>query len=825
MNQATPIDHQTLQPPKPDPTASRQSDTMERDRRQSSLIQYNFFNRDRASGSWDGLIMPDRPQSPKINDMSSDRPLLPQDELEQLYEQAPCGYHSLDANGLYIRINQTELTMLGYRREELLHQKMADLLTPASQATFAANFPRFMQQGWIRDVEFEMIRRDGSILLTSISATAIYDAAGNYQMSRSVMLDISDRHRLQTEQQQATIDLQEAHQRIVTTWETMTDAYVSYDLDWRFTYANQAAIMVVTHLSGVAPQAILGKTHWEVFPTLAGGEFEQRYRAAIATQTPVHFELRYEPTGDWFEIHAYPSPIGLGVYFRDITDRKEADKTIREQAALLDIASDAIYVCDLEQRILYWNRGAERLYGWSAKQAIGQNVHELLQEPEAESNAIMQTLLAQGAWQGEIHRVTQAGRAIVVDVRWTLVQQDGTPKSILNVDTDITQKKQLETQFLRAQRLESLGTLASGIAHDLNNILTPMIGIVQLLPVKIPNLDPPTQRLLQILGDSSRRGADLVKQILSFTRGIEGTPTNTQIKHLIAEIQKVVQQTFPKNIDLVLELPRELWLIAADATLLHQVLMNLAVNARDAMPEGGTLQITAENLAIDENYARMNLDAQIGNYVVVTIADTGMGMPPEIVDRIFDPFFTTKPIGQGTGLGLSTVIGIINSHHGFVNVYSEVGKGTRFKIYLPASDTSATDTPIVDVTMRSGNGELILVVDDESAVQEVTKTTLETYGYQAMIASDGVDAIACYAEHKKEIRVVLLDLMMPALDSPTVIRTLCKLNPEVQIIAMSGLATNESITRTIGDGVQAFLAKPFTATELLDALDRVLTKT
>jgi PAS domain S-box-containing protein len=757
---------------------------------------------------------------------SSDRPLLPQDELEQLYEQAPCGYHSVDANGVFVRVNQTELNMLGYSRAELIgRMKFTDLLTPASQQIFQTKFPQFKQQGWIRDVEFELIGKNGDRLPVSVSGTAITDAAGNYVMSRSVMLDIRDRVRLRTNQQQATIDLQEAHQRIVTTWESMTDAYVAMDLDWRFTYANQAALMVVTQLSGVAPQAILGKTQWDGFPTLAGGEFERRYRDAIATQTPVHFELQYEPTGDWFEIHAYPSPIGMGVYFRDITDRKADDQTIREQAALLDIASDAIYVCDLEQRILYWNQGAERLYGWTAIEAIGQSATALLREPEPQIPAMMQTLLAQGAWQGEINRLTQAGQAIVVDVRWTLVQQHGVAQSILNVDTDITQKKQLETQFLRAQRLESLGTLASGIAHDLNNILTPMIGIVQLLPVKIPNLDPPTQRLLQILSDSSRRGADLVKQILSFTRGIEGKPTNTQIKHLIAEIQKVIQQTFPKNIDLVLDLPKELWLIAADVTLLHQVLMNLAVNARDAMPAGGTLQITAENLTIDENYARMNLAAKVGNYVVITIADTGQGMPPEIVDRIFDPFFTTKAIGQGTGLGLSTVIGIIHSHHGFVNVYSEVGKGTRFKVYLPATDTSATDTPIVDATPRSGNGELILVVDDETAVQEVTQATLETYGYRAMIASDGVEAIACYAEHKQEIHVVLLDLMMPALDSLTIIRTLCKLNPQVQIIAMSGLATNESITRTMGAGVQAFLAKPFTAPELLELLDRILNKT
>jgi two-component system, cell cycle sensor histidine kinase and response regulator CckA len=357
----------------------------------------------------------------------------------------------------------------------------------------------------------------------------------------------------------------------------------------------------------------------------------------------------------------------------------------------------------------------------------------------------------------------------------------------------------------------------------LNNVLTPIVGIVQLLPVKIPNLDPPTKRLLNILDDSSRRGADLVKQILSFTRGIEGKPTHTQVKHLLAEIQKVIQQTFPKNIDLVLDLPATLWLITADATLLHQVFMNLCVNARDAMPNGGTLQISAENLAIDENYARMHLDAQVGSYVMVTIADTGMGIAPEVLDRIYDPFFTTKDVGQGTGLGLSTVIGIIKTHHGFINVYSEVGKGSRFKVYFPATDTMATEV-IPDPAPRSGQGELILIVDDETAIQEITQATLETHGYRAMTANDGIEAIALYAEHKQAISLVLLDMMMPALDAATTIRTLGKLNPQVQIIAMSGLTTNESITRTMGDRVQAFLAKPFTAPELLNAIDRILSR-
>jgi two-component system, cell cycle sensor histidine kinase and response regulator CckA len=303
----------------------------------------------------------------------------------------------------------------------------------------------------------------------------------------------------------------------------------------------------------------------------------------------------------------------------------------------------------------------------------------------------------------------------------------------------------------------------------------------------------------------------------STTRGIEGKSTNTQVNHLLREVYKIIQQTFPKTIELSPEFAPDLWLIPADATLLHQVFMNLCVNARDAMPNGGTLSMGAENLVIDENYARMHIDAQAGFYVVVTIADTGMGILPKILDRIFEPFFTTKEIGKGTGLGLSTVQGIIKSHRGFINVYSELGKGTRFKIYLPATKASEIDT-VVKSDVPMGHGELILVVDDEVSIQEITKVTLELHGYRTMTASDGIEAIALYAEHKHDVSVILLDLMMPELDSATIIRTLHKLNPQVQIIAMSGLATNEVAINAMQEGIQSFLAKPFTAPELLNLL-------
>jgi PAS domain S-box-containing protein len=882
------------------------------------------------------------------NSWLADPSLEQMDELQQLYDNAPCGYHSLDGNGVFVRVNQTELTMLGYSREELIgNKKFFEILTPASQQIFTANFSLFKQRGYLRDLEFQIIRKDNSIFPVSLSATAIKDADGNYLLSQSVMIDISDRKQLEAKHQKTETELREseqryrllfesnpnpmwiydsetlaflevnraaiehygyseaeflqmtiadirseidlplmrevnrkilpgqphngiwqhikqdgslinvevmahafllagkqanfaqikdvtavkqlavnhqlisdelnaAHQRIITTWESMTDAYVAFDLEWEFTYANQAAISVITQLTGCSASEIIGKSHWDIFPMLAGGELEQLYRHAIVTQVPAHFELPFDETGNWFEIHAYPSEIGLGVYFRDITDRKHTERKLQEQADLLAITSDAIYVHDLENSILFWNHGAERLYDCPEEEMIGQDWRQLL---GCEALLELEDVLSmQNTWQGEVTKRTQSGKEIVVMSRRSVMLDDaGAVKSILTVDTDITEKKLMESQFLRAQRLESLGMLASGIAHDLNNVLTPIIGIVQLLPLKITNLDPQIQRLLEVLNDSAHRGADLVKQILSFTRGIEGKPTNVQIGHLIAETQKIIQETFPKNIDLLVDLPTDLWLTAADATLLHQVFLNLCVNARDAMPMGGNLSITAENLEIDDNYAQMNLDADAGAYVVVTIADTGMGIPKEIVDRIFDPFFTTKDIGKGTGLGLSTVMGVIKSHHGFISVYSEMGKGTRFKVYLPATDEGNLD-PAIKNELLFGNGELILVVDDETAVQEITKATLETHGYKTLLANDGIEAIALYAENKDKISAVLLDMMMPSLDSVTIIRTLSKLNPHVQIITMSGLETNESVTKMTNEGVKAFLAKPFTAHELLQPL-------
>ncbi|MHC5737398.1 PAS domain S-box protein [Nostoc sp.] len=505
---------------------------------------------------------------------------------------------------------------------------------------------------------------------------------------------------------------------------------------------------------------------------------------------------------------------------RDVTERKLAEQKISEQAALLDIATDAILVRDFQSQILFWNKGAERMYGWLSTEVIGQDLYEILYpaETQLQLEEPLKSVIECGLWQGELYKVTKSGKKIVVASRWTLMRDpEGEPKSILTVDTDITEKKQLEEQFFRTQRLESLGTLAGGIAHDLNNILTPILAAAQLVQGNFFQNEERSGQLLALIESNAKRGAALVKQVLSFARGYKGERTIIQVEYLISEIIQIAQQTFPKSIEFSTVIPEDIWAIAGDITQVHQVLMNLVVNARDALPDGGDIKISAENKFIDEAYTRMNLDAQAGHYIVISIADNGIGIPPEILDRIFEPFFTTKGVNTGTGLGLSTVLGIIRSHNGFIKVSSNVGKGSKFDVFLPAVEAPQV-FKIEELDLLPGQGELILVVDDEAQIREIATIILENHNYKILTASNGIEAIALYAQHKHQINAVLMDLMMPEMDGITAIRTLQKMNKQVQIIACSGLNSMEVFTQAADANVQAFLSKPYTAKELLSSL-------
>ncbi len=520
----------------------------------------------------------------------------------------------------------------------------------------------------------------------------------------------------------------------------------------------------------------------------------------------------------------YQDRAAIQVVARDITERKRAEEKIREQADFLDKATDAIIVHDLKGQVIYWNRGGEILYGWTQEEALGRDLIELL-EPKDQKRLleILPKILANGTWSGELKQVTKNGSQRVVQSSCTLLRDPtGAARSVLMINRDVTENKLLEAQLLRSQRLESLGTLAGGIAHDLNNVLTPIMMSVEML--KGACEDSQSQSILDSVETAAARGAEIIKQLLTFARGLKGEFVLLQPKHLIKEMDPILKGTFPKSIEIGIDLVKDLWTVQADATQLHQVLLNLCVNARDAMPDGGKLSIRARNMVVDEQYARAHIDAKPGRYVLIAVDDSGSGISPENLDKIFDPFFTTKEVGRGTGLGLSTVLTIVKNHGGFLTVVSELGRGSSFSVFIPAAQGTEVHETLKDETAPRGREETILVVDDEAAVRAVLSRTLETHGYKVLTAKDGAEAVSTYAREIEEISAVITDIMMPVLDGPATIRALRNVNPDVRFLVITGLTTEAKLQEIKSLGIEHILHKPFKAEKLLKALQQVIRK-
>jgi two-component system cell cycle sensor histidine kinase/response regulator CckA len=665
----------------------------------------------------------------------------------------------------------------------------------------------------------------------------IQEGADDYILKSSLtrlptsLKSVLTKHKAEQDREKAEQALRESEEHFRSLIENSSDIISVLAHDGLILYTSPSVERVFRH----SVSDLIGRPMTDFIHENDQGAFNDAIRTAIESDgaTP-HIEYRFQHlNGSWCFVETVAKNFarnfavsGVVLNSREITLRKVAEEQISEQAALLNKAQDAIMVIDKEERISFWNHGAEKIFGWNSNGANGKTIGDFLFSPSqpCPRHALAQTR-EKGDWHGELAQVAKDGRELIMDSSWSLIRErDGDSKGILIIATDVTEKKRLEAHVLRSQRMESIGSLAGGIAHDLNNVLTPILISIKLLRDEVSAATG--KGLIDTLEASAHRGAAIVQQVLSFARGSENERTVLQVKHPLGEVIKICKETFPPFIHVRTRIEKDLWAVRGDPTQLYQVFMNLCVNARDAMPHGGRLQVDADNMCVDENYARMQPEATPGSYVVVTVSDTGTGVPPALLTRIFEPFFTTKEEGKGTGLGLSTSATIVKNHGGFLNVYSEPGKGTCFKVHLPAAEGSVdTQVPKKDLgDVPAGKGEVIMVVDDESAIREIIKVTLQNNGYKVLTANDGTEAVALFAQHCRQINLIVMDIMMPYMDGPATMRAVQKMDPTSRFVAVSGLMDNDKVAEMSELGNVVFLAKPFTTEQILATIRTMLNK-
>ncbi|OFY66800.1 MAG: hypothetical protein A3H98_12885 [Bacteroidetes bacterium RIFCSPLOWO2_02_FULL_36_8] len=603
--------------------------------------------------------------------------------------------------------------------------------------------------------------------------------------------------------------------------DNMLEGCQIFDSKWRYLYINPAAEKHNRRSS----KELIGHSFKDAWPGIEKTEVYKVMRLCMEKRSIQSTETEFiYPDGKkgWFELRVEPIPEGLFILSIDITGRKQVEKQLKDINnrfdRLVSQLNDIVWTASSDgSELIDINDSFERVYGYSVEE-FKKNPLLWLEMVHPDDKKIAEEssseLKRNGTASAEYRIVRPDGEIKwILDRKSILYDEKGKIYQMGGIAKDITERKNLEKQLLHAQRMESIGTLAGGIAHDLNNVLSPVLLSVGILKEKLP--DEQSQKMLRMVESSVQRGAELIKQVLLFARGVEGERSPTQVSHIINEVSSILKQTLSKTISLETEVSKNLPTVNADATQIHQVLMNLCVNASDAMPNGGKLEITAESIILDEQYARMNLQSRPGPYLLITVSDQGSGIPASNLERIFEPFFTTKGVGKGTGLGLSTVQAIIKSHKGFVKVYSEVGKGSVFKVYLPVVHGEQIFTEKKVDEILTGNGELILFVDDEESIREITKETLSANKYKVITASNGTEAVAEYASNGKKIVLVITDMMMPYMDGTATIRALQKLNPEVKILAVSGLKQSSDIVK---QKTVKFLQKPYTAEKLLKSI-------
>lgn len=751
-----------------------------------------------------------------------------EEKYKSLFENSIDTIYISSPDGKLLDINQAGIELFGYHsKEEILSIEIGKdfYVNPADREKIKLQLKR---NGYVKDFETTLKKKDGSIITAQISANVERDDNDEIFAYRGIIRDVTGNKEAENRLNEYVSQLTaaEENQRILLD-NIQTQVWYLTD-DHTYGAVNEAH----ADFNGVKKEDLAFRDMNDIFPKNIADLYRSLNTRVFKTGNP-------EYTEEWVPLASGEKRLlsvkkipklredGTVEYVvcsaEDITDRKQAEDNFRqseEQFRLItENIADMIAVLDLDGKRLYNSPSYKPILGDVQSLRGTDSFQEIHPEDRNRIREIFQQTVKTGTGQRTEYRfLLKDGSIRFIESQGSTIRDNqGNVSQVVLVSRDVTDKKQLEQQALRSQRMESIGTLAGGIAHDLNNVLAPMMLSFEILSKKVT--DKQSKVILQMLQSTAERGADLIKQVLSFARGVEGERTIVQIRHLIDDIGNIIKQTFPKSISFHKNIPKDLPTISADATQIHQVLMNLCVNSRDAMPQGGRIDIKADSVVLDEQYISMHQDAKPGHYTRITLTDQGVGIPPAVIERIFEPFFSTKEIGKGTGLGLSTVHTIVKSHGGFITVYSEVGKGTTFRVHLPALEGIHDAVAEEKAKFSGGNGECILVVDDEESIREITRASLEANGYSVITAADGTEAIAAYATKGQNIALVLTDLYMPYMDGAKTIRALQKLNPDVTCIAVSGLKQKEF---DLPKGAVTFMHKPYTSEQLLKTIHEMI---
>jgi PAS domain S-box-containing protein len=754
--------------------------------------------------------------------------------LKRVIDNIPQYVFWKDKNLNYLGANIAFVRSAGLKESaDIVGKSDFDLSWKESAESYRADDRAVIETGVSKlNYEERQIRPDGSVWWLRTSKLLLIDDAGKAIGMLGIYEEI-------TEQKKLEKALQESSQFSQQVIDCAREGIVVYNLDLTYRYWNR----FMEELTGCAASGVLGKHFQELFPFLSETEIPSSLRKALAGETnrssDFHFHIPRTGKSAWVSHLTGPlrnaagEIIGVIATVRNITQYKRAEDALRQSEANLANAQHIVHLGSWEWSILedklYWSDEAYRIVGL-LRQAHPRPYDEFRKivhpaDRAAVDKAVQECLAGKGPYNIE-HRIVRpdGSERVVHELGEVIRDETGQPIRMVGTTLDITERKILEMEFLQAQKMEAIGQLAAGIAHDFNNVLAPIVMAGSLLRTKAA--DPSSQHILDIVEQSSARGAGLVRQMLSFARGNLGEKKLLQVSHILREVIDLAESTFPKSIRVESHLPNDLWTVMCDPSQIHQVFLNLCINARDAMPEGGELTLTAANRTLNAAEAAKIPDGRPGSFLKIDVRDTGTGIPPEVLERIWNPFFTTKGPGKGTGLGLSTVRGILAHHEGFATVVTSgkggSNRGTLFTVYLPAvaEGTARGGGTIKGHAPKRGAGELILLVDDEKSVREMGARILANHGYRAITATDGANAIEVFTPHASEVRLVLADLQMPNVDGWALAAALRKLNPTLPVIAMSGGMTQGRESK-IPFGT-AYLPKPFDANALLSIVRRTL---